>query len=184
MSRRAGQNPSVRTRLNRRKGTEEYFFQYWIDVPGREKRKRETEVIGPIKTMTKSEAERKKLEFILNLKVNSNEYKIPSSLTFAHAVKHYREVFAPRMLRQSTFSVADGHLKGHLEADWNEIPVEHIDINAVNEWIWKKRQADLSWVTIKNILRTMQRVLSCSSKDKKLRSPRKVLQFPNVTNCR
>jgi len=37
----------------------------------------------------------------------------------------------------------------------------------VNEWIWKKRQEDLSWVTIKNILRTMQRVLSCSSKDKK-----------------
>jgi hypothetical protein len=117
--------------------------------------------------MTKSEAERKKLEFILNLKVNSKEYKIPSSLTFAHAVKHYREIFAPRMLRQSTFSVADGHLKVHLEADWSEIPVEHIDIDAVNEWIWKKRQANLSWVTIKNILRTMQRVLSCCSKDKK-----------------
>ncbi|HEY2123692.1 MAG TPA: hypothetical protein VGH07_08870 [Chthoniobacterales bacterium] len=85
--------------------------------------------------MTKSEAERKKLEFILNLKVNSYEYKIPSSLTFAHAVEHYREVFAPRMLRPCTFSVADGHLKVHLEAGWNEIPVEHIDIDAVNEWI-------------------------------------------------
>jgi len=68
-------------RLNPRKGIEEYFFQYWIDVPGREKRKRETEIIGPVETMRKSEAERKKLEFILNLKVNSNEYKIPSSLT-------------------------------------------------------------------------------------------------------
>ena len=116
MSRRAGQNPSVRIRFNRRKGIEEYFFQYWIDVPGREKRKRETEIIGPVKTMTKSEAERKKLEFILNLKVNSNEYKIPSSLTFAQTVKHYREIFAPRMLRHSTFSMADGHLKEHLEA--------------------------------------------------------------------
>lgn len=167
MSRRAGQNPSVRTRLNRTKGIEEYFFQYWIDVPGQEERRRETEVIGPVTTMTKSEAERKKLEFILNLKVNSNDYRVPSSRTFAHAVKHYREVFAPRMLRESTFSVADGHIKCHLEADWNEIPVEQIDIDAVNEWIWKKRQEDLSWVTIKNILRTMQRVLSCSSKDKK-----------------
>ena len=166
MSRRAGQNPSVRIRLNRTKGVEEYFFQYWIDVPGQEERRRETEVIGPIKTMTKSEAERKKLEFILNLRINSNEYKIPC-LFFAHAVKHYREIFAPRMLRKSTFSVADGHLKVHLEPDWNEIPVEHIDIDAVNEWIWKKRQADLSWVTIKNILRTMQRVLSCCSNDKK-----------------
>ena len=81
ISRRAAQNPSVRMRLNPRKGIEEYFFQYWIDVPGREKRKRETEIIGPVETMRKSEAERKKLEFILNLKVNSNEYKIPSSLT-------------------------------------------------------------------------------------------------------
>ena len=99
-------------------------------------------------------------------------------------MKHYREVFAPRMLRESTFSIADGHLKGHLEGDWKDIPVEHIDINAVNEWIWKKRQAGLSWVTIKNILRTMQRVLSCSSKDKNLRSPRRASQFPNVTSCR
>src|SRR5271167_373020 len=40
MSRRAGQYPSVRIRLNRRKGIEEYFFQYWIDVPGRENRKK------------------------------------------------------------------------------------------------------------------------------------------------
>jgi len=78
------------------------------------------------------------------------------------------EMFSPpRMLRDSTVDVADGHLRNHLEPDWNDIPVEHIDIDAVNEWIWKKRQAGLSWVTIKNILRTMQRVLSCSSKDKK-----------------
>src|SRR5260370_41515891 len=43
MSRRAGQNPSVRMRLNRTKGIKEYFFQYWIDVPGKgrtEKRNR------------------------------------------------------------------------------------------------------------------------------------------------
>jgi integrase len=153
--------------MNRTKGVEEYFFQYWVDVPGQEERRRETEVVGPVKTMTKSEAERKKLEFILNLKVNSNDYRIPSSRTFAHAVTHYRKVFAPRMLGESTYSVADGHFKCHLEADWNNIPIEHIDIDAVNEWIWKKRHEDLSWVTIKNILRTMQRVLSCSSKDKK-----------------
>lgn len=184
MSRRAGQNPSVRIRFNRRKGIEEYFFQYWIDVPGQEKRKRETEIIGPIKTMTKSEAERKKLEFILNLKINSNEYKIPSSLTFAHAVKHYREIFAPRMLRQSTFSVADGHLKVHLEADWNEIPVEDIDIDAVNEWIWKKRQADLSWVTIENILRTMRGFFLVARMTRNHRSPRRASQFPDVTSCR
>jgi len=54
MSRRPGQNPSVRTRLNRTKGVKEYFFQYWVDVPGQEERSRETEVIGPVATMTKS----------------------------------------------------------------------------------------------------------------------------------
>jgi hypothetical protein len=37
----------------------------------------------------------------------------------------------------------------------------------VNEWIWKKRNERLSWITIKNILRTMQRVLSSFSKDRK-----------------
>src|SRR5258708_8297887 len=54
LSRRAGQNPSVRTRFNRTKGVEEYFFQYWVDVPGQEERRRETKVIGPVKTMTKA----------------------------------------------------------------------------------------------------------------------------------
>lgn len=107
------------------------------------------------------------MEFLLNLELNSVEYQIPSSLTFANAVSHYRDVFAPRMLRSSTFSTADGHLKNHLEADWKDVPIEHITIDSVNEWIWKKRNQSLSWITIKNILRTMQRVLSSFSRDKK-----------------
>jgi hypothetical protein len=69
------------------------------------------------------------------------------------------------MLRDSTFSTADGHLKSHLEPDWNNVPIDHITIDAVNDWAWKKREG-LSWVTIKNVLRTMQRVLSASSKSK------------------
>jgi integrase len=166
MTRRNGQNPKVRVG-KRADGTKYYFFQYWMDIPGQEERKRQTEVIGLRSQMTKSEAERKKLEFISKLELNSDDYHVPSSRTFADAVSHYREVFAPRMLRASTFSVADVHLKAHLEADWNDVPMEHINIEAVNEWMWKKRQTGLSWVTIKNILRTMQRVLSASSKDKK-----------------
>jgi integrase len=165
MSRRSGQNPSVRKRFNRTKGVHEYFFQYWVDFPGQEGRKRETEVIGSAKQMTRSEAKRKKLEFLSKLALNSSGYRIPSSQTFADAVRHYREVFAPRMLRRSTFSVADGHLKGHLEADWNDTPIEHINLDSVNEWIWKRQKEGLSWVMIKNVLRTMQRVLSVFSKD-------------------
>jgi integrase len=165
MSRRSGQNPSVRIG-KRADGSKYFFFQYWVDVSGQEERERKTEVVGLVSQMTKMEAERKKLEFITKLKVNLSEYRLPSSNTFADAVKYYREVFAPRMLRGSTFSVADGHIRKHLEADWNEVPIEHINIDSVNEWIWKKRNEGLSWVTVKNILRTMQRVLSCSSKDK------------------
>jgi integrase len=166
MSRRSGQNPKVRVG-KRADGTKYFYFQIWVDVPGKEERQRKTEVLGLCSQMTKSEAERKKLEFISNLKLNSGEYKIPSSRSFANAVRHYREIFAPRMLRESTFSIADGHIRKHLEADWNDVPVERITIDAVNEWSWKKRHEGLSWVTIKNILRTMQRVLSAFSKDKK-----------------
>jgi integrase len=166
MSRRKGQNPDVRIG-KRADGQKYYFFQYWIDVPGQEERRRQTEVIGPTDHMTKSEAERKKLVFISKLAINSSGYQIPSSATFAEAVKHYRDVFAPRMLRASTFSIADGHIKNHLKADWHDTPIEHITIETVNEWIWKKREQGLSWVSVKNILRTMQRVLSAFSKDKK-----------------
>ena len=166
MSRRKGQNPKVRVKT-RADGQKVFFFQYWADITGEESRRRLTEVVGLTNQMTRSEAERKKLEFISNLKLNSNDYRIPSSATFANAAKHYREVFAPRMLRPSTISVAAGRIKAHLEADGNDVPIEHITIDSVNEWAWKKRQSGLSWVTIKDALRTMQRVLSAFSKDKK-----------------
>jgi len=51
-------------------------------------------------------------------------------------------------------------------ADWNSVPIDHITIDTVNDWAWKKKREGLSWVTVKNILRTMQRVLSASSKSK------------------
>src|ERR1700676_4987298 len=97
MTCRTGQNPKVR--VGKRANGEKYFyFQYWVDVPGREERKRQTEVIGSTSQMTKSEAERKKKNFIMSLDINSSEYQIPSSRTFADAERHYTEVFAPRML--------------------------------------------------------------------------------------
>jgi len=166
MSRRTGQSPKVRIG-KRANGQKYYFFQYWLDVPGQEERRRMTEVIGLTSQMTKSEAKRKKLQFISNLELNSDVYQIPSSQSFADAVKHYREVFAPRMLRESTRSIAESRIKNHLEADWKDVPIEHITIDAVNEWAWKKREAGLSWVLIKDALRTMQRILSAFSKDKK-----------------
>ncbi len=167
MSRRKGQNPKllIGTRSD---GSEYFYFQYWLDVPGEDERKRRREIIGPVKTktggLTKTEAEAKKMKFLADL--NNRFLALPSSKTFADAVKHYREVFAPRMLRDSTFSTADSHLKNHLEPDWKDVPIDHITIDTINDWAWKKKREGLSWVTIKNVLRTMQRVLSASSKSK------------------
>jgi len=165
MSRRKGQNPKLRIGT-RKDGTQYFYFQYWLDVPGVEERKRRREILGPVKSkaggLTKTEAEGRKMRFLADL--NSRHFAIPSGKVFADAVKHYREVFAPRMLRASTFSVADGHLRNHLEPDWMDVPIDHIDIEAVNDWAWKKKRTGLSWTTVKNVLRTMQRVLSAFSK--------------------
>jgi len=69
------------------------------------------------------------------------------------------------MHRESTFNTWDGRLRNHLEPDWKDCPLELITIQAVNEWAWKKREAGLSWVVIKDSLRTMQRVLSAFPKN-------------------
>ena len=170
----------------RNDGTQYFYIQYWLDVAGVEDRKRRREILGPVKTksggLTKTEAEARKMQFLAEL--NGRSFTVPSSKVFADAVKHYREVFAPRMLRTSTFSVADGHLKTHLEPDWNNVPVDHITIDAVNEWAWKKRKQGLSWVTVKNILRTMQRVLSASSKDQKVPFSQDGLAIPEKDKLR
>lgn len=166
MTRRSGQNPEVRVG-RRADGSKYYFFQYYVDVAGQEERQRKTEVVGVVGKMTKSEAMRRKVDFLQKLGVNSANYRLPSAHCFAAAIKHYREQFAPMKLRDSTIQVAGTHIAKHLEPDWKDVPIEHINIDAVNEWAWKKRRAGLSWTTIQNILRTMQRVLSCHSKDRK-----------------
>ena len=143
MSRRVGQNPAVRVG-QRADGAKYYFFQYWQDIAGAEGRQRKTEVIGLTSQMTFSEASRKKTQFIMGLNINSDDYKIPSSKTFADAEKHYREKFAPVMLRRSTFDKAKSHLKCHLLADWKDVPLEHITLNSVNEWAWKKKGQGMS----------------------------------------
>lgn len=155
MSRRRGQLPTLKDRNG------VYSFRFWQDVPGREERQQVRRTIGSAKQMTKSEAHRKMLEIITGSQVNSSDYRIPSPKTFADAVRFYRQSFAPRMLRDKTYMNADGHLKNHLESDWNDVPLEHITMESVNAWAAKKRRQGLSWVTINGILRTMQRVLSC-----------------------
>ena len=78
MSRRGGQNPSIRVG-KRADGKKYFFFQYWVDVAGQEEKERRTEVVGFVGQLTKSEAERRKLVFLSELKINSNNYRIPSS---------------------------------------------------------------------------------------------------------
>ena len=128
--------------------------------------------------MTKSEAERKKIQFIMGLGLNSDEYKIPSSKTFADAERHYREVFAPQSLRGSTYSTAKSQIACHLLPEWKDTPIEHITMRVVKDWAWKKKGEGLSWVTIKNIVRTLQRVLSCYRDDEKPPFTQKGLKIP------
>jgi integrase len=158
MSRRKGQNPKLVPRYGM------YTFRYRVDVAGMNKRLQRRVELGPLGSMTQSEAKRRIKEFLVTHQINTGAAKIPSVAMFAQAVKYYREVFAPRSLRASTFDVADMHIRKHLEPDWKDTPVDHINIDVVNEWAWKKRDAGLSWTMIKNVLRTMQRVLSCYSK--------------------
>jgi hypothetical protein len=86
MSRRKGH---VAKRAN---GEKYYFFQYSIDLPGQEERKRQTEVVGSTSQMTKSEAARKKLEFVSKLLLHSSDSDLPSSRSFARC----RVVVLPR----------------------------------------------------------------------------------------
>ena len=72
------------------------------------------------------------------------------------------------MHRESTRSVWEGRLKNHLEPDWKDVPLDLITFDAVSEWGQKKREQGLSWSTIKDSLRTMQRVISSFRKDRKL----------------
>jgi integrase len=160
MTRRSGQNPSVRIG-KRADGSKYYYFQYVVDVAGQEERQRKTEVVGAVGQMTKSEATRRKVDFLQKLGVNSANYRIPSSHCFSAAIRFYREEFAPTRLRESTIDVAETHIRQHLEADWANVPLEHIDIKTVQVWADRKRREGLSWTTVKNILRTMQRILTC-----------------------
>ena len=167
MSRRKGLNPAVRVH-KRANGEKVFYFQYWIDLPGVEGRKRMTEVVGPVSQMTKSEAERRKLDFIAKLEINSPDYHLPSVKNFGDAAKHYRDKFGPMMHRDSTRSVWEGRLKNHLEPDWNDVPIDLITFHAVSEWAAKKHAEGLSWSSVKDSLRTMQRIVSAFGKDKKL----------------
>jgi len=60
------------------------------------------------------------------------------------------------------------------------MPIDHIDIDSVNEWASKKRKTGLSWTTIKDALRTMQGILSVFSKDKEPPFSQNVLRIPEA----
>lgn len=115
MSRRKGQNPKVRIG-KRADGQQYYFSQYWVDVPGHEERRRQTEVIGLVSQLPRSKAARKELDFISRLQLNSNEYQIPSSYCFADARS------AIGTIRQQM-----GHSSHHMTAVYSgEIPLDQV----------------------------------------------------------
>ncbi len=70
--------------------------------------------------------------------------------------------------RESTRSTWEGRIKNHLEPDWKDVPLDLITFDAVSEWAVKKRTGGLSWASVKDSLRTMQRVISAFRKDRKV----------------
>ena len=120
------------------------------------------------------------MQFLAEL--NGRSFTVPSSKVFADAVKQYREVFAHRMLRTSTFSVAEGHLKTHLETDWNNVPVDHITIERVNEWAWKKRKQGLSGDGKEHSAHHAARVIVVQQRPEGPLSLKTVLQSQRRTN--
>jgi hypothetical protein len=48
MSRRKGQNPKLRIGT-RSDGSEYFYFQYRLDVAGKDERERRREIVGPVK---------------------------------------------------------------------------------------------------------------------------------------
>jgi len=72
------------------------------------------------------------------------------------------------MHRESTRSTWEGRIKNHLEPDWKDVPLDLITFDAVSEWAAKKRTGGLSWASVKDSLRTMQRVISAFRKDRKV----------------
>src|SRR6187397_580865 len=58
LSRRKGQNPKLRIGT-RSDGSQYFYFQYWLDVSGKDERSRRREFLGPVKTksggLTKTE---------------------------------------------------------------------------------------------------------------------------------
>src|SRR6516162_1096407 len=88
LSRRKGQNPKLRIGT-RSDGSQYFYLQYWLDLPGVDVRSRRRELIGPVKTkswhgLTRTEAESKKMRFLADL--NNHGFNLPSSKTFADAV--------------------------------------------------------------------------------------------------
>jgi integrase-like protein len=100
-------------------------------VPQREKR---SVWLGLKKEMTKSEA-KKKLKNIIHAEgLNSPTYVTPSAESFSEVVERWEGNYLTKR-KPSTQDTMRYHLDKHLIPKWGETAVDHITVEAVDEWI-------------------------------------------------
>lgn len=151
MSRRTGQNGTIEQRNGAWRG------RFLVDVPGQLERQRRSVVLGFKKDMTKSEAKRKLREIIRKEGIDLPTYVIPSILSFAQRVEQWEQIYVAKR-KPSTQNLIAYHLT-YLLPKWGKSPVELITAEAVNEWVGEPELAHLSSVTIKGIVKTLQKAL-------------------------
>jgi len=152
MSRRTGQNGTVEERNGAWRG------RYLVDVPGELERQKRSVVLGFKKDMTKSEAKRKLKEIIRREGIDLPTYVIPSTESFAQRVEKWEQTYVAKR-KPSNQDLMRYHLKVYLSPKWGKTPVELITAQVVNEWVGAPELANLSPVTVKGIVSTLQLAL-------------------------
>lgn len=145
MSRRSGQKGQVVKKGNK------WHLRFYVDVPGQEERVRKSVPIGPCRgkdKLTKPEAERKGVEIINSLGVNTAEHlqralNLTPVMTFRQRVEWCRRYHKAWTDGKAAFvRSAESILSKHLLPRFGDLPLDSINETAVQEFV-----ADLKRMT-------------------------------------
>ena len=154
MSARPGQSGTVyRFRGN-------WIGQWLEDVNGQEQRIRKSVTLGPVKTLTKSEARRMLQEHLSKLGINTQEHlerSLSLVLTFKQAADKY-EAGRLQDLKPSTRRNNAYHLRKYLRPHFGGMSLDDITPDVVNEAVRTWAKKSLSRNTLRNIVNTLRSV--------------------------
>lgn len=168
MSRRAGQYGSVEKRNGMWRG------RYLADIPGQLARVKRAVVLGAVREMSKSEARRRLVHIIQSEGLNAPHYVIPSAEKFKERVAAWRVSYLARR-KPSTQKQMEWQVQKYLSPKWGPYPVETISAEQVNDWIGTL--TNLSPVTLRGLVKTLQLVLGRSFEKRRI-------YYPSAVECR